>query len=193
MADAFTFVDGVGDEVVLFGAFLFLAMCMLVYVSLREGRNGRPREEQLQEESEMNLPLHVYCYCSCFSLYSAGTDDTNDEEALNNQPETTTASSNVHIVTRDETAGATTDENRHQPDYHSSQVPSEESVLRSRSHQAQDARNTNTNEETLSIRLILANNSTLPVNAQPNTTLGDVRRSESHQRPTIVSHHMVEI
>lgn len=111
-------------------------------------------------------------------LYSAGTDDTNDEEAINNQPETT---SNVHSVTSDETAGATTDENRHQPDYHSSQVPSEESVLRSRSHQTHDARNTNENEETLSIRLILANNSTLPVNAQPSTTLGDIRRSESHQ------------
>lgn len=59
MADGFTFVDGVGDEVVLFGAFLFLAMCMLVYVSLRESRNERPREEHRQEESEMNLP-HMY-------------------------------------------------------------------------------------------------------------------------------------
>lgn len=125
-----------------------------------------------------------------FFLFSAGTDDTNDEEAVNNQPETTTASSNVHSVTSDETADATTDESRHQPDCHGSQVSNEESVLRSRSSQTQDARNTNANEETLSIRLILPNNSTLPVNAQPSTTLGDVRRSESHQ---IVSDHLIKI
>lgn len=186
MADGFTFVEGIGDEVVLFGAFLFLSMCMLVYVSLRGSRNERPRAEPHQEDSEMTtcIPLLFMFLIQCIS---PGTDDTSEEEACrantatNNEPGTTTAGSDGHSVTSDETAGATTDQNRHQSDYHGSRVQNEESVLRSRSHQTQDTRNTNDNEETLSVRLILLNNSTIPVNAQPSTTLGDIRRSESHQ------------
>ena len=37
-------IDGVGDEVVLFGAFFFLSLCIVGYMSLRGQRAARGRE-----------------------------------------------------------------------------------------------------------------------------------------------------
>ena len=47
-------VEGIGDEVLLFGAFLFLSACMVCYVSLRGERRGpeqaaRGREGEQQQ------------------------------------------------------------------------------------------------------------------------------------------------
>ena len=37
-------MEGVGDEVVLFAAFLLLSLCLLLYVSLRGTRGGTRRQ-----------------------------------------------------------------------------------------------------------------------------------------------------
>lgn len=43
-------IEGIGDEVLLFGAFLFLSLCMVGYVSLRGGERRPQRREETQEE-----------------------------------------------------------------------------------------------------------------------------------------------
>ena len=53
-------VEGVGDEVVLFGAFICLAMCMLVYFSLRGGPNraSEGQGNRQQEDGEVAIWMH---------------------------------------------------------------------------------------------------------------------------------------
>ena len=63
-------MEGIGDEVVLFGAFLVLSVCMLVYLSLRgsQGRAARgPDETQHQvQDGEIVSDGSVWILCCCF-------------------------------------------------------------------------------------------------------------------------------
>ena len=93
---------------------------------------------------------------------------------LDRQPFDTRANNDNQIS--DETAESTRDQSRLQSDNHSHEEQSEYSTLRSRFPQTQGARTTD-NEDSLSIRLILPSSSTLQVNIQLSTTLGEMRRS----------------
>ena len=104
-------------------------------------------------------------------------DDIPADTNLDRQPFGTRANNDNQIS--DETSESTRDQSRLQSDNHSHEEQSEESTLRSRFPQTQGARTTeeDNNEGSLSIRLILPNSSTLQVNIQLSTTLGEIRRS----------------
>jgi hypothetical protein len=156
-------VEGVGDEVVLFGAFLFITMCMLVYFS-RRGGQGRAPEGQGNRQQDG----------------STGDEGSPTEPIDDNQP-IRTNDSNENIARSDGTMmGSTTAQATiPQLDEFDQHQQSEESTVRSRFPSTQEARNSEEDEtrHSMSIRLILPNNSILPVNVQLSTTLGEIRRT----------------
>lgn len=105
---------------------------------------------------------------------STGGEDSLTEPIQSNQTNAESITESDETMTGSMTSQATSP----QADEFDHLQQSEESTLRSRFPSTQGVRSNeaNENEHSVSIRLILPNNSTLPVDVQLSTTLGEMRR-----------------
>ena len=53
-------VAGIGDEVLLFGSFLLLSLCMLAFISRRQQLQRRQREQEQRQREQGLLAYTVH-------------------------------------------------------------------------------------------------------------------------------------